>query len=85
MHHARKLHLDRDYDASDPYDQVAVIYRVFMCEICNAFYDGNPPIKQSLPYHVVGQGARIAGWLVESLGFDWRVLCPACRTRGPQT
>jgi hypothetical protein len=77
-------HLDQDYDAADPYDQVALIFGMFTCETCPAFYSGDPSSKRSLPYHVVGQGAREAGWLAEAFGNDWRVLCSTCRISGAQ-
>jgi hypothetical protein len=46
---------NREFDASDPYDEVAVIYTAFMCQGCPAIYDGNPSENRLLPYHVVGQ------------------------------
>jgi len=73
--------LDQGFDLSDRYDQVAIIYGIFICESCTDYYNGDPPEGKSLPYHVVGQGARESGWMVEPLGADWRVLCPTCREK----
>jgi hypothetical protein len=76
--------LDQAYDASDPYDQVALIFGIFVCERCSSFYSGDPASQRSLPYHIVGQGARKAGWLAEPLRTDYRGLCPSCQMSGSQ-
>jgi hypothetical protein len=76
------MELDDGYDAGDPYDQVALIYGIFMCESCPASFASiniDPSTRKSLPYHVVGSGARDAGWSVRVLGDNWQVLCPSCK------
>src|SRR6516162_11175850 len=74
----RPMDRNNGYDASDPLDQVAVIYTVFMCQSCSAIYNPHTNENELLPYHVVGQGARGAGWLAEPFMNNWRVLCPSC-------
>jgi len=73
----RPMDRNNGYDASDPFDQVA-IYTVFMCQSCLAIYNPHTNENDLLPYHVVGQGARGAGWLAEPFMGNWRVLCPSC-------
>jgi len=76
--------LDDNYHASDPYDQVALIYGIFMCERCQAAFDStslDPPTRGTLPYHVVGRAAHDAEWTVRAdrvLGDHLQVLCPRC-------
>jgi hypothetical protein len=71
--------LDDNYDPSDPYDQAALVYGIFVCEECGT----SEGFTEASTYHTVGQNARQRGWLVEPRralpGGDWIIKCPRCR------
>jgi hypothetical protein len=77
----------------DPYHEAALVYIVFICDICHAILDGEKlPGVPHLPddgwFEALGDEARRRGWRVEHSGaenpFDYSFLCPDCARTTPK-